>query len=222
MMDKKVVRSALIAAALTAVLSIAAVAPDRASAATSACTAVNATPAALGTPAPAATIAPAPTTGPEVSAPGDIPDTQAFVTYQSQAGGYSIVMPEGWARTENGPNVDFADPSHEFSVAIDCAAAAPTVESVKASEVPALAQTVEGFSFVSASTLQLPAGPAVEIQYQANSKPDQVTGKQHRLDVDRYEIFKDGRLAVITLAAPAGSDNVDVAHQISTSFQWTA
>jgi len=216
-------RSALfVAAALFATLSGAIALPARAFAASPACTPIIGTPAASGSPVPIATIAPAPTTAPEVSAPGDIPDTQAFVTYQSTAGGYSIVMPEGWARKENGPNVDFADPSHEFSVQIDCATLAPTIESVKATGMAALAQSIEGFTFVDVSTLQLPSGPAIKIRYQANSKPDDVTGKQHRLDVERYEIFKDGRVAVITLAVPAGSDNVDVSNQISTSFQWTA
>jgi hypothetical protein len=49
-----------------------------------------------------------------------------------------------------------------------------------------------------------------------------VTGKQYRLDVDRYELFKNGKVAAISLAVPAGSDNVDVSNLVSRSFQWTA
>src|SRR5207248_392432 len=46
----------------------------------------------------------APTNGPETNPPGDIPDNQAFVRYQPTSGGYSIEVPEGWARTD-GPGV---------------------------------------------------------------------------------------------------------------------
>ena len=38
----------------------------------------------------------------EKNPPGDIPDDQVFVAYTSRAGGYSLKVPEGWARTEKG------------------------------------------------------------------------------------------------------------------------
>ena len=61
-----------------------------------------------------------------------------------------------------------------------------------------------------------PAGrPTLLIRYRANSAPDAVTGKQVRLEVDRYEFFKNGQLAALSLSAPAGSDNVDAWNQIS-------
>jgi hypothetical protein len=83
-----------------------------------------------------------------------------------------------------------------------------------------LEQQVEAFEKVEIKAVDLPAGQAVRIRYRANSAPDSVTGKKVRLEVDRYELFKDGKLAAISLAAPAGSDNVDVWKQISDSFRW--
>ncbi|MEA2595260.1 MAG: hypothetical protein QOF01_1729, partial [Thermomicrobiales bacterium] len=83
-------------------------------------------------------------------------------------------------------------------------------------------QKEPAFALVDVTAVDLPAGPAVLIRYQANSAPDEVTGKQIRLDVERYELFKDGKLAAISLRVPAGSDNVDVSNMISRSFQWTA
>ncbi|MEA2510867.1 MAG: hypothetical protein QOJ59_354 [Thermomicrobiales bacterium] len=160
--------------------------------------------------------------GQEQNPPGDIPDNQAFVPYASADGGYTISMPEGWARQEDGPNVTFSDKLHVFSVEITCADAPPTVESAKNVDVPALAQKEPAFALVDVTAVDLPAGPAVLIKYQANSAPDEVTGKQIRLDVERYELFKDGKLAAISLRVPAGSDNVDVSNMISRSFQWTA
>jgi hypothetical protein len=159
--------------------------------------------------------------GQEQNPPGDIPDNQAFVQYTSADGGYAVSMPEGWARKEDGPNVSFSDKLHTFTVEVTCAAAAPTVDSANTVGVPALAQKEPAFALVGIKAIDLPSGPAVLIQYQTNSAPDEVTGKQIRLDVDRYEIFKDGKLAAISLRVPAGSDNVDVSNKVSGSFQWT-
>lgn len=189
-------------------------------------TAVNAaggpvaTPEAL--PSSAAAVPTEVSIAPEVNPPGDIPDNQAFVTYTSAAGGYAIDMPEGWARTEADGNVTFVDKLHRFSVEIGCANAAPTVDSAKSNDAVSLAARTAAFELVEVTALDLPAGPAVLLRYRMNSAPDDVTGKQIRLDVDRYELFKDGRLVAISLAVPAGSDNVDVSNQVSRSFRWTA
>jgi hypothetical protein len=157
---------------------------------------------------------------PEKNPPGDIPDDQAFVAYHSDAGGYTVDVPEGWARTESGSNVSFVDKLDSIAVEITASAEAPTVDSVEANEVPQLTGEVEAFEKVEVKALDLPAGKAVRIRYRANSAPDSVTGKKVRLEIDRFELFKDGKLAVISLSAPVGSDNVDVWEQISSSFKW--
>ncbi len=157
---------------------------------------------------------------PEQNPPGDIPDNQAFVAYTSPTGGYSITMPEGWARQENGANVSFSDKLHLFSVEIGCGTG-PADEAAAQGEVDStLAQTIPAFELVAITSVTLPAGPAVLIQYRTNSEPDPVTGRQYRLDVDRYELVRDGVRAIISLGGPAGSDNVDVSRQVSESFQW--
>lgn len=157
---------------------------------------------------------------PEQNPPGDIPDDQAFVVYTSASGGYSISAPEGWARQESGPNVAFSDKLHRISVDLGCADAAPTAESAQVEAGGQLTQTIPAFALVDVKEVSLSSGPAILIQYQANSVPDEVTGKQIRLDVNRYEIYRAGTRAVVTLESPAGSDNVDVSNQISGSFQW--
>jgi hypothetical protein len=176
---------------------------------------------AASTPPPVAPIPTEAAIAPEVNPPGDIPDNQAFVTYTSQEGGYAVTMPEGWARKASGPNVSFVDKLHRFSVEVACADAAPTAESAKTVDVAQLAKQEPAFELVDVNPIDLPSGPAILIRYRTNSSPDEVTGKQIRLDVDRYEIFKDGRLAALSLAVPAGSDNVDVSNQVSGSFRWT-
>jgi hypothetical protein len=187
-----------------------------------AATPTTAQPPASPAVAPAAPIPTEAVIAAEVNPPGDIPDNQAFVTYTAKDGGYSIAMPEGWARQEAGPNVTFVDKLHQFSVEVRCAETASTVESAKTVEATDLAQQVPAFELVDVTAVDLPAGPGILVRYRTNSAPDEVTGKQIRLDVDRYELFKDGREVVISLAVPAGSDNVDVSNQVSRSFRWTA
>jgi hypothetical protein len=156
----------------------------------------------------------------EQNPPGDIPDDQVFISYHSDVGGYTLDVPEGWARAESGSNVKLVDKLDSISVEITSQSAAPTVASVEANEVPQLTGAVEAFEKVSVKSVDLPTGKAVLIRYRANSAPDAVTGKKVRLEIDRYELFKDGKMAAISLSAPAGSDNVDVWNQISKSFKW--
>jgi hypothetical protein len=47
-----------------------------------------------------------------------------------------------------------------------------------------------------------------------------VTGKTVTDDVQRYEYWRRGRLLALTLAAPAGSDNVDAYRLITNSLRW--
>src|SRR5437868_14656234 len=65
---------------------------------------------------------------PEVNPPGDIPDTQAFVSYTNSPGGFRLEVPEGWARTENGPSVSFVNKFDgvKVDVGLSSSAAAPT------------------------------------------------------------------------------------------------
>ncbi len=70
---------------------------------------------------------------PEQNPPGDIPDTQAFVSYSSRVGGYTLDVPEGWARSENGPDVSFIEKLDGLRVTItDTATAAPTAATARA------------------------------------------------------------------------------------------
>ena len=93
--------------------------------------------------------------------------------------------------------------------------------SVKKNEVPALASTERAFKLVIDHDGHAPAGPAVLVEYQANSEPNAVTGKQYRLDVQRYVLFRSGREIAIGLRSPVGSDNVDPWRIVTESFKWS-
>lgn len=157
---------------------------------------------------------------PEVSPAGDIPDTQAFVRYSSAAGGYSLEVPEGWARTENGPNVSFVNKLDGVSVTVTPATAAPTAAGAQQQEVKRIQQSGRAVQIASVQDVQLPAGPVVVIKYLSNSDPNPVTNKQVRLDNETYLFFKNGKEAALTLWAPQGADNVDQWQRMSKSFRW--
>lgn len=166
------------------------------------------------------TVAQASPVAPEDNPPGDVPDSQAFVPYHSVDGGYTLQVPEGWARSESGPNVSFSDKLDSITINVTPGAAAPTVDTVTANELARLQQQVEAFEQVDVKAVDLPAGTAIQIRYRWNSPPDAVTGTKVRLETNRFELFKDGQTAALSLSAPAGSDNVDVWNQISESFAW--
>ena len=150
--------------------------------------------------------------------PGDIPDNQAFVRLATSA--YSIVTPEGWARTRHGDRVSLIDKYNQITVVVTRLASPPTVRSVTASELGRLRAATPGFAKPSVTTVTRPAGRVVLVRYEARSGRDAVTGHTVIDDVERYEFWKAGRLAAVTLEAPHGSDNVDPWRRITTSFRW--
>lgn len=159
---------------------------------------------------------------PENNPLGDIPDTQVFVAFTSSAGGYKLDVPEGWARTASGTNATFTDKFNGVAVNVTNASAAPTVENVRSSVVPMLEQSGRAVQVQKVEQMSLPGGQAVRLTYTANSDPNAVTGKQIRLENERYIFFKNGKEAMLTLSAPQGADNVDQWQRMAKSFTWTA
>jgi hypothetical protein len=167
---------------------------------------------------------PVPTESPvavESNPPGDIPDNTAFVPYTSPTGGFKISVPEGWARSTTKTSVTFTDKLNAVIVSWQTADAAPTVAMAKSIEIPSLKAATRAFQLKNVSTASLPAGSTVLIEYQANSDPNPVTGKQYRLDVLRYELYKNGSEVAITLLSPVGADNVDPWRIITESYGWS-
>jgi hypothetical protein len=155
----------------------------------------------------------------EKNPPGDIPDTQVFVTYHS-ALGFSIKVPEGWARTDRADGTRFADKYNAIDIAVSAAAGAPTAASVSKHEAGDLLRAGRAVTIRAVKKVKLRSGSAILIDYASNSEPNPVTNKQLRLESNRYLIYRDGKLATIDLSAPLGADNVDQWKLISNSFRW--
>jgi hypothetical protein len=143
--------------------------------------------------------------GAEVSPAGDIPDNQAYVAYAPPGGGYSVKVPEGWARTTAGGATTFTDKLNSIRMESMAAAAAPG--------------KVAG---AKTSTVTRSAGTAVRTTFLAHSKPDPVTGKVHSNAVERYVFLHKGRAIVLTLTGPEGADNVDPWKIVTDSLRFTA
>jgi len=172
------------------------------------------------TAAPATTVDPQ---APEVNPAGDIPDNQAFVAYRPPGAGYSVKVPEGWARTSGpGGAVAFTDKLNRIELQAVPAAAVPTVASVKRSELPKLAASVRGFAGARVSTVRRTAGPAVRVTYTASSAADAVTGRTHTDAVERYVFHHGGKDVILTLSGPVGADNVDPWKIVTDSLRYGA
>jgi hypothetical protein len=144
---------------------------------------------------------------PEANPAGDIPDNQAYVRYTPPGGGYSVKVPEGWARTAAGGAVTFTDKLN--SIRMDAAAAGG------ARRVPSGAQQVK------VMTVHRTAGTATEVAYLARSQPDAVTGKTRTDAVERYTFPHQGKAVVLTLSGPKGADNVDPWRIVTDSLRFT-
>jgi len=157
-----------------------------------------------------------------VNPAGDIPDNQVFVAYTPPTGGFSIKVPEGWARTEAGGAVTFTDKLNSIRMESVSTASAPTVQSAEQNELPAIRAAAKNFQAGKVTAVTRKAGPAVLLTYMADSAPDPVTGKVVHDAVERYEFWKSGTEVILTLSGPQGADNVDPWRIVTDSFGWKA
>jgi hypothetical protein len=158
--------------------------------------------------------------GPEVNEAGDIPDNQVFVVYRPPSGGYSVKVPEGWARSEANGAVTFTDKLNSIRMETVDAAAAPTVASVTQNDIPALKAAAKNFEAGTVKNVTRKAGTAVLATYKADSEPNAVTGKVVHDAVERYTFWRAGKAVILTLSGPQGADNVDPWRIVTDSFTW--
>ncbi len=156
---------------------------------------------------------------PETNPPGDIPDSQVFITYTSPLG-FSLKVPEGWARSDRADGARFVDKYDSVDLSAITASSVPTVKTVRANEAILLVKNGRAVKITSIKSMKLPAGNAVLIAYTSNSERNTVTGKQIRLDNNRYVLFKAGQIVSLDLSAPLGADNVDQWTLMADSFHW--
>jgi len=150
------------------------------------------------------------------TAAGDIPDNQVFLVFRNGAAGYAMKYPEGWAQQGVSRRVTFRDKNNIVRIVV-VRGAAPTRASVNADVA-----RLHGARIRQAPQAMTIAGkPAFKVVYSTASAPNPVTGKRVTLVVDRYYVWKGGRVAVVDLGTPVGVDNVDAYRLMIESFRWS-
>lgn len=188
--------------------------------------ATTSAPSAAPTSGGASNASPSSTTpaGPRVTEsnpPGDIPDNQAFVAFTPAGQHVSVKVPEGWARTSTGDVTTFTDKLNQVSFTVTSASTAPSVDTVRATDVPTLQQSVPKFAMGSITSVQRAGQPVILATYQGDSAPNEVTGKVVRDAFERYVFFHAGQRLDLTLSGPTNADNVDPWKIVSDSVRWT-
>ncbi len=145
----------------------------------------------------------------QTNPPGDIPDTQAFVSYASPAG-YSVLFPDGWSRSQDPSAVSFTSDYDGEQVAMLHGQSA-------AVHIRAAFAAVRGLE---SKRILIHGTPVTLYTFTSTSRPNQVTGRSIRLENNSYVFSKGPRSAVLDLWAPQGADNVDQWRKISQSFRW--
>ena len=208
------------AIAATAILAACSGAPTQATssgrapsgAPSTAATGAPSTEATTGQPAPRVT---------ESNPPGDIPDNTAYVAFSPAGGGYSVKIPEGWARTSGGTTTSFTDKLNHIEVSKAAAPSQLTLASVTNTDVAGLKATVPKFAMGKVSTVVRHGGTAILATYQGDSAPDQVTGKVVRDSFERYTFYRASKRVDLTLSGPTNADNVDPWRIVSDSLRWS-
>jgi hypothetical protein len=153
------------------------------------------------------------------AATGDIPDNQVFLVFTDRGAGYSIKYPEGWARTGHARDVTFADKNNIVRIVVG-SGAAPSPQSVGSELARQQTRTPSLRVTSPPRSVTIKGKRVVTAVYTTESKPNAVTGKRVLLVVDRYELARGGKRAIVDLGTPKGVDNVDAYRLMVESFRW--
>jgi hypothetical protein len=131
---------------------------------------------------------------------------------------FSIQYPKGWVDnvSASGANATFTSKDRNISVRIIPGfGQTPTTQSVT-SEV----QGIRGAKItVPATEVTLPGGMAITVTYELG--PVELTsGRKPGMAINHYELVNSGRVALLDLAAPVGTDIGDAYLAIAKSFRW--
>lgn len=144
---------------------------------------------------------------PEKNPPGDIPDTQVFIAYKGPS--FSMQIPEGWSRKDTADGATFTDKYNTVETSAR-AGTMPTLTEAAAAETARLNKLDRAVTIGAVKEVALRgSGRAIKIEYQDNSAPNDVTGKQIRLEHARYIFGKGNQVVTVDMSAPQGADNVD-------------
>ncbi len=156
---------------------------------------------------------------PEKNPPGDIPDSQVFIVYHAPSG-YSIKVPEGWARRDMAAGAVFSDKYNTIQLTHSQRRAPLDRQALSTTEIPSLKTSGKAVRISRIQTERLPAGNTEAVYFASNSDPNPITNKAIRLENVRYYFWRQGKQVTLTLSAPYGADNADQWRLMARSFRW--
>jgi hypothetical protein len=149
-------------------------------------------------------------TGPAGAAKNKIPDGQKYTTFTNRAGGYSILVPEGWTKQEAGNAVRFSLGPNFVTINAG-KGPRPTVKSVSAKL---------GAS-KNLKVIEKPRNVTVG-GHQAIVTTLDGTRSKNPLRLIQYKFGKRKKVIAVLLATPGkvAKDNADDYRRIASSFRW--
>lgn len=169
--------------------------------------------------APLTTSEPATSSQPDTgTTSGDVSDNAVFLAYRDPKLGFTIDYVEGWQVSATADGVAIRDKDSSELVQV-VPSPADVAAYVSGTDLPALGRQA-GFHLIKQDSVTINKQNLVHIVYDVSSPPDPVTGKQVPAAVDRYYVPGPNGLAIVSLATPAGVDNVDAFRQMIESFRW--
>jgi hypothetical protein len=142
-------------------------------------------------------------------------DDQVFITYRSSQS-FSLKVPEGWTRTETASRVVFEDRHWRIEVSIINPRASPIAATARAAR---FAKRHPAVVIQCVRETKLPAGRSIQIRF-TSALPRPGAKKEFGLASERYLITGFGKIAVLTLCAPAVMQAADLWRLIANSFRW--
>src|SRR6202022_216273 len=97
---------------------------------------------------------------PEKNPPGDIPDNQVFIDFTSPLG-FSLKVPEGWARQDLPDGATFADKYGRIILTQTTAAPVGDAAAARQTLVPELEKSARAVTVTKVKSVKLPAGQAI-------------------------------------------------------------
>ena len=156
---------------------------------------------------------------PEVNPPGDIPDSQVFIRFDSPDG-FSVKVPEGWARSDADHQATFSDKYNRIAISTSDWTKPLDLAVAKVALVPAIEKAGRAVKILKIVPVKLKTGDAIRIIYESNSEPNAVTNKQVREENETFYYAGKGKLIKLDMSAPKGADNADQWKLISSSLKW--
>ena len=142
-----------------------------------------------------------------------------FDTYTSAKLGYRLIYPGGWNLTRSGTTVRIAKFGNVMVIAERPAGSAASVKGVKAALKKQKAKGNLLAVTLPARTVSLSAGRAVRVVYTPARKAS-ATSPAATLLVDRYILYHDGKVVVLSMQGPQQFDNRLAYRLIARTFAW--